>query len=620
MFAGNYKYEDLVPDLEWLYDECHNRCMIDGMAWAGEVLWGLPDEWKAQYRLRSDPLGAIQTLVYDRLVGFAWSLIQKREFHRAAFYLKKISKPNPEVTFLYYWARYLACENNRLETESESINRENREKERYVDEDLPVMLNELIEIRNKEGDNMDVFLLYLLGKVQVSMRQLPEATRTLKKVVQRERRLWPAWMELVQTIDSPNELSAVELQGNYWMTNWFRADALYRFQLHKTAGNFYQFLINKGLGQLHHLIAPLASCKARQQEHDHAMDLFEIIRSEDPYRIHFMDLYSDSLYVRGHKVKLCQLSQQLYKTHKYTFEVCCIVANYYSLRREHDKAIAFMQRAIRMNPLAASPWVLVGHEFMEVKNSSAACLAYRKATEVDPHDSRGWYGLGQLYDIMKMHSYSLEYYKRAHRCKPDDSRMLVALGNVYEALNRLQEAKNTYMKAYQVGDIEGTALIRMARVCERNNEKDEAAAAYEQYVVEYANIEYVEHMSLCLKYLANYYLNKADVPRARQYAERCTEFEPSQEEGKKLLAQINDLMNKEGEEGVRKMLKTACSTAIEEEPRSDTEMMEEHEAETDAESNDGDDEMEDSSPDQEESPEGSVPQQEQNDPDESSEL
>lgn len=57
----------------------------------------------------------------------------------------------------------------------------------------------------------------------------------------------------------------------------------------------------------------------------------------------------------------------------------CIAANYYSLRGEHDRAVAFLQRSLKLNPNNASVWTLIGHEFMEQKNNSAACLAYRKA-------------------------------------------------------------------------------------------------------------------------------------------------------------------------------------------------------------------------------------------------
>lgn len=34
---------------------------------------------------------------------------------------------------------------------------------------------------------------------------------------------------------------------------------------------------------------------------------------------------------------------------------------------------------LRLNPNSASTWTLIGHELMELKNHSAACMSYRKA-------------------------------------------------------------------------------------------------------------------------------------------------------------------------------------------------------------------------------------------------
>ena len=53
--------------------------------------------------------------------------------------------------------------------------------------------------------------------------------------------------------------------------------------------------------------------------------------------------------------------------------------NYYSLHDQHEKAVTYFQRALKLNPQYTSAWTLMGHEFMERKNTSAAIEAYRKA-------------------------------------------------------------------------------------------------------------------------------------------------------------------------------------------------------------------------------------------------
>ena len=53
--------------------------------------------------------------------------------------------------------------------------------------------------------------------------------------------------------------------------------------------------------------------------------------------------------------------------------------NYYSLRSQHEKAILYFQRALKLNANYISAWTLMGHEYMELKNTSAAIQAYRSA-------------------------------------------------------------------------------------------------------------------------------------------------------------------------------------------------------------------------------------------------
>jgi len=56
-----------------------------------------------------------------------------------------------------------------------------------------------------------------------------------------------------------------------------------------------------------------------------------------------------------------------------------VAGNYYSLRSQHEKAVLYFQRALKLNPGYLSAWTLMGHEYMELKQTSAAIRAYRQA-------------------------------------------------------------------------------------------------------------------------------------------------------------------------------------------------------------------------------------------------
>jgi len=85
------------------------------------------------------------------------------------------------------------------------------------------------------------------------------------------------------------------------------------------------------------------------------------------------------LYVSEKRAELALLAQTYIKQDRARPEVCCLVGNYYSLRREHEKAIVYFRRALKLDRGYLSAWTLMGHEYVEIKNTNAAIASYRRA-------------------------------------------------------------------------------------------------------------------------------------------------------------------------------------------------------------------------------------------------
>jgi anaphase-promoting complex subunit 8 len=56
--------------------------------------------------------------------------------------------------------------------------------------------------------------------------------------------------------------------------------------------------------------------------------------------------------------------------------------NLIPIQSEHEKAVTYFKRALRLNRKYLSAWTLMGHEYVELKNTSAAIEAYRKAVGI----------------------------------------------------------------------------------------------------------------------------------------------------------------------------------------------------------------------------------------------
>jgi anaphase-promoting complex subunit 8 len=97
-----------------------------------------------------------------------------------------------------------------------------------------------------------------------------------------------------------------------------------------------------------------------------------------------LDVFSNVLFVTDNRARLSFLAHSCAMTDNYRPETCCIIGNYYSMKAEHDKAVTYFRRALRFNRSYASAWTLLGHEYLEMKNTYAAVESYRRAVGVFP--------------------------------------------------------------------------------------------------------------------------------------------------------------------------------------------------------------------------------------------
>uniref|UniRef100_A0A8V0YMT7 Cell division cycle 23 n=1 Tax=Gallus gallus TaxID=9031 RepID=A0A8V0YMT7_CHICK len=429
----------------------------------------------------------------------AKSYFDLKEYDRAAYFLRGCK--SQKAYFLYMYSRYLSGEKKKDDETVDSLGP--LEKGQVKNEALRELRVELS--KKHKAQELDGFGLYLYGVV---LRKLDLAKEAIDVFVEATHVLplhWGAWLELCNLITDKEMLKFLSLPDT-WMKEFFLAHIYTELQLIEEALQKYQSLIDAGFSKSTYIISQIAVAYHNIRDIDKALSIFNELRKQDPYRIENMDTFSNLLYVRSMKPELSYLAHNLCEIDKYRVETCCVIGNYYSLRSQHEKAALYFQRALKLNPRYLGAWTLMGHEYMEMKNTSAAIQAYR----------------------------------------PNDSRMLVALGECYEKLNQLVEAKKCYWRAYAVGDVEKMALVKLAKLHEQLNESEQAAQCYIKYIQDiYSCGEIVEHLevSTAFRYLAQYYFKCKLWDEASACAQKCCSFNDTREEGKALLRQILQLRN-----------------------------------------------------------------------------
>lgn len=248
-----------------------------------------------------------------------------------------------------------------------------------------------------EKNQLNAINLYLYGVILKERSKKEEAKKVLIEALNKMPLLWSAWLELASLIDQQDR-RALQSIKEHWMSNFFYASFFLEIQQEKDCINVTGALV-KSFPQNVYLINQVAHASYTSQEYDIALDWFQKLIQIDPYRYENMDLYSNILYIKENFGDLAHLAYKVFHNDKYRPESCCVIGNYYSLRGDHHKAVIYFKRAIKLDNKFLSAWTLMGHEYLEMKNTNAAIESYRTAVDIDPKDFRAWYGLGQTYEI-----------------------------------------------------------------------------------------------------------------------------------------------------------------------------------------------------------------------------
>lgn len=477
----------------------------------------------------------------DDALLLARSYFDNREYRRAAHALQGAS--GSRATFLRFYATYLAGEKRKEEDTVDLAGPLGRSD--AVNLELVSLEQELFSLHRM--GTLDAFGMYLYGVILRERDKHAEACVMLCASVNAYPWNWSAWLELQALCTDPDIFHTLDLK-DHWMRDFFVASLFLDLQRNSEGLARYQSLYLLFPGS-DHILAQTAVAHYNLREFDDAERLFEELLRVDPYRIEGMDTYSNILYVKECFAALSHLAHKSVLTEKYRSETCCIIGNYYSLKAQHEKAVLYFKRALRLNPKFLSAWTLMGHEYVEMKNTPAAIDAYRRAVDINPRDYRAWYGLGQTYEILAMPYYALYYYRRATQLRPHDARMWCAMGQCYESeqLQIYDAAIRCYKRAVNNNDREGIALNKLAKL-HVNLGRHEQAAFYFRKNLERMEADQNESQEYvdALLFLGNYSKNNGSLEEAEVYCTRVLDYGgPAKEDAKAMLREIRSVQQHE---------------------------------------------------------------------------
>lgn len=470
-------------------------------------------------------------------LNLARSLFDLKEYKKAAHVLKKYANPqNQSALFLYSYSNYLVSE--QMTEEERFQNGENASRSLVINREL-VSIEQSLE-GYYQRDELDAYNLYVYGVTLKQREKHSKAQEVLIQALNRFPLLWSAWNEL-NLILSKDQKVLPDSLDEHWAKNFYLSSFLIKVQKEDDSIPINTRLLETFKSSVY-LINEIAHACYSNQSFDQALDMFKKLKQIDPFRYETMDLYSNILYIKEDFGELAHLAYETFTNDKYRPQTCCVLGNYYSLRGDHEKAITYFKRAIKLDSDFLSAWTLMGHEYLELKNTSAAIESYRSAIDKYPNDFRAWYGLGQAYEIHQMYNYASHYYGNAALSRPQDSRMWSAMGNCYEKMRKSRDAQKCFERAEELKDSQGIALLKLGRLYLSMNEPEKAAACYEENLLK-ANEETCEESELteCHQFLAKYYVMTDARDKAIEHLTKLTELGGMErEKAKEELARLQE--------------------------------------------------------------------------------
>ena len=188
------------------------------------------------------------------------------------------------------------------------------------------------------------------------------------------------------------------------------------------------------------VLSSLARCYFEQSKYTEAIKYYEEAREREGHRLQGCEYYSTALWHLQQEVKLSMLSQELIDFDKESPETWCVAGNCFSLQKEHETAIKFLQRAIQVDPDFAYAYTLLGHELVLTEEMDHATACFRSAIRIDPRHYNAWCGLAMIcykqekYDLAEVH------YRTAVDICPSSPALRCHLGVVMHALKKTDQA------------------------------------------------------------------------------------------------------------------------------------------------------------------------------------
>jgi protein O-GlcNAc transferase len=149
---------------------------------------------------------------------------------------------------------------------------------------------------------------------------------------------------------------------------------------------------------------------------------------------------------------------------------------------DHDTAISYIEKALRINSVNAYAYFNLGNAYKYKGLWDKSISSYRKSLELDPVNANVYFNLGVVQEIKGQFDEAITSYQKVLQFNPTSSEVHYNLGVVYQRGGRLHEAATYYQKSIQLNSANADAYNNLGIVLKEKNQIDESINCYRKAI------------------------------------------------------------------------------------------------------------------------------------------
>jgi len=365
-----------AAELRAAVGDCSDRGLMVASRWAAEQLLGLD----ASRRPDEEENVVDGFCIENDEVDLARGYFEQKEFMRASHVLQK--SKSPQAIFLRGYAKFLAGE--KYKADNHAVASASSLKPGPGN---PYLADLRVEIQQFAAvDSADGFIYHLYGMILKELDLTSAARDALVQSVFLYPCNWAAWQDLAALCPDTTTLNSMELP-EHWTTLFFKAYIWLDLQQPEgsieSLATLKQMLPNSATVDAHIGVAHYNTHSFLESE-----DIFESIMQQHPHRLEDLEVYSNILHNNSDSATLSLVAQHAIQGDPHRPETCAVVANYYSLKNEHERAVLYFKRALFLDPGFVCAWTLM--------------------------DQKCWTSLGRCYESLHCQAQANRCFQRSH--------------------------------------------------------------------------------------------------------------------------------------------------------------------------------------------------------------